>query len=385
MRVAKMVRQVLEGCSSVVHAARLAAVIKIVDGIVSAGRLSPATIGRNLHSAARPKHGIKCVDRLLGNSHMVKDRLFIFLALAHHLLKGCARPVILVDWTHTGGKHEALVAAVPIGGRALPIYVEVHPLKKLGNATIEKRFLSALKAILPPECRSIVVSDAGFKGPFFQAVLELGWDFLGRVRGTAKAISPDGRTVSKEEFYRRASVAPTDLGHFGLFVGQQLPCRLVMVRKRRKPGRRPAPPRCKEERELRQSALDPWLLATSISDVDADYVVSLYAKRMQIEETFRDAKNHRFGWSLGVVQLSSPQRMATLLLLATLAMVVVTLVGMGAERRGTHRAYQANTEKKRTLSFFVLACAIIRRGDLKHLLPEDFTLSLHLISRVASA
>jgi hypothetical protein len=106
---------------------------------------------------------------------------------------------------------------------------------------------------------------------------------------------------------------------------------------------------------------------------------------MQIEETFRDAKNHRFGWSLGVVQLSSPQRMATLLLLATLAMVVVTLVGMGAERRGTHRAYQANTEKKRTLSFFVLACAIIRRGDLKHLLPEDFTLSLHLISRGASA
>jgi len=55
---------------------------------------------------------------------MVKDRLFIFLAIAHHLLRGCARPVILVDWTHTGGTHEALVAAVPIGGRALPIYVE---------------------------------------------------------------------------------------------------------------------------------------------------------------------------------------------------------------------------------------------------------------------
>ena len=29
---------------------------------------------------------------------------------------------------------------------------------------------------------------------------------------------------------------------------------------------------------------------------------------MQIEETFRDAKNHRFGWSLGHVQLSTTQR-----------------------------------------------------------------------------
>jgi hypothetical protein len=127
---------------------------------------------------------------------MVKDRLFIFLAVAHHLLRGCARPVILVDWTHSGGTHEALVAAVPIGGRALPIYVEVHPLKKLGNAAVEKRFLCTLKAILPSECRSIIVSDAGFKGPFFQAAREFGWDFLGRVRGTAKAISSDGRTIS---------------------------------------------------------------------------------------------------------------------------------------------------------------------------------------------
>jgi len=229
------------------------------------------------------------------------------------------------------------------------------------------------------------VSDAGFKGPFFQAVRELEWDFLGRVRGTAKAISPDGQTISKEEFYQRASVTPTDLGTFGLFVGQHLPCRLMLVRKRRKPGRRPPLPKNKEEREFRQAALDPWLLATSVSDGDAGYIVSLYAKRMQIEETFRDAKNHRFGWSLGGVQLSTPQRTATLLLLAALALVVVTLAGMGAERRGVHRAYQANTQTRRALSFFVLACAIIRKGDLSDLSREDFAMSLASIPRVASA
>lgn len=372
MRVGDMLRQVVGGCSKVVHASRVAAVAKVVEGIVEAGRLVPASIGRSLPGTSRPKHGIKCVDRLLGNSHMARDRVYFQLSIAHHLLHGCARPVILVDWTHAGGTHQSLVAAVPIGGRALPVYLEVHPLKKLGNAAVERRFLCTLKAILPPECRPIIVSDAGFKGPFFEAVLEHGWDFLGRVRGTAKAKSSTGATISKQELYAHASIAAKDLGVFRLFVRKPIPCRLVLVRKRRKPGPKLPPPKNKEQRELRQSALDPWLLATSLRDGDADFIVGLYARRMQIEETFRDAKNHRFGWSLGQVQLSSLQRTTTLLVLAALALVVVTLIGMAAERRGDHRAYQANTVKKRrVLSFFVLACAILRR-DKADLSVDDF-------------
>jgi hypothetical protein len=386
MRVGAMVRQLLVGCDGIVHAKRLAAVIKVVEGIIRGGRLVPAAVGRSLPGRRRPKHGIKCVDRLLGNPGATRQRLFIFLALAHHLLRSCRRPVILIDWTQVAGTHQALVAAVPIGGRALPIYLEVHPLKKLSNAAVEARFLRSLSAILPSDCRPIVVSDAGFKGPFFQAVLDLKWDFLGRVRGTTKAISSDGvQKISKEHFYTQASITPQCLGSFGLFVKQRIPCRLVLVRKRRKPGRRPPPPRCKEERELRQAALDPWLLATSLAEGDAAHVVSLYAKRMQIEETFRDAKNHRFGWSLGDVQLSTPSRTAVLLLLATIALAVVTLIGMGAERQGAHRAYQANTERRRVLSFFVLGCAIIRLRDRQYLLLTQFRVSLTTICKAASA
>ena len=379
MRVVEMVRELVGGCSSVVHAVRVMAVTALVEGIIRGGRLSPATIGRVLSGGALPKHGIKRVDRLLGNPKMVGDRLFFFLAIAHRLLRGCARPVILVDWTQAGGQHVALVAAVPIGGRALPIYIEVHPLKKLGNATVEERFLCALKAIVPTECRSVIVSDAGFKGPFFQAVLDQGWDFLGRVRGTTKAVSSVGETISKEQFYARASTTPIEIGSFGLFVKQQIPCRLVLVRKRRRPGRKRPPPACKEEREMRLAALDPWLLATSMSDGDAASVVGIYARRMQIEETFRDTKNHRFGWSLGDVRLSTPQRTAVLLTLAALAFLVVTLIGMAAERRGAHRAYQATTEKRRVLSFLVLAAAILRRNPLDPCSLDDLLGSLTLI------
>lgn len=382
MRVETMVRELVGQCSSVVHAVRLATVISVVGGITRSGTLRPATIGRSVRGSALPKHEIKRVDRLLGNPKMICDRLHLFAAIAQRVLRGADKPVILVDWTQACGAHVALVAAAPIGGRAVPIYSEVHPLKKLGNAAIERRFVRTLKALVPPECRSIIVSDAGFKGPFFQAVRDVGWDFLGRVRGTTKAISSTGETISKEQFYARASITPVDLGAFSLFVKQRIPCRLVLVRKRRRPGPKRLPPACKEERELRQSALDPWLLATSLSDGDAAEIVRKYASRMQIEETFRDAKSYRFGWSLGTVRLTTPDRAAVLLALAAVAFLVATLIGMTAERHGRHRGYQANTEKKRVLSFLALAMAILRRNE-NLCSRSDFRFSLSRIPQLA--
>lgn len=84
--------------------------------------------------------------------------------------------------------------------------------------------------------------------------------------------------------------------------------------------------------------------------------------RRKIEETFRDAKNHRFGWSLRHVRCYSTERLSNLLLLTTLAIIAVTLLGFEAERRNLHRGYQA-TVKHRVLSFFVLGLAVLRRGE----------------------
>jgi hypothetical protein len=285
-----------------------------------------------------------------------------------------------------GGKHEVLVAAAPIGGRALPIYLEVHPQKKLGNAAVEDRFLKALSQVLPAGCVPTVVSDAGYKGPFFDSVVAQNWHFVGRVRGTAKALPPGGSAaISKEEFYAQATVTPQDLGRFGLFIGDPISCRLVLVRKRRKPGPKLPPPKCKEERELRQAALDPWLLATSITSGKAADIVSLYARRMQIEETFRDAKNHRFGWCLSDARTSTHQRTLILLLLACFAIAIATLIGLRAEAAGAHRAYQANTSRQRVLSLFVLACAMLQRGDYRFVALAHLKAALRLIRGLASA
>jgi hypothetical protein len=372
MRVVRMVRQVCRSCRDVVHAKRFEAVVAVVEAVVRAGRLTPAAVGRGLWGRTAPKHGIKRVDRLLVNPRLLAEQRTFFRAIAATVLRECKRPIVIVDWTQVLGAHRALVAAVPIGGRALPIYSEVHPEKLLGNSAVQGRFLQALRDVLPVGCKPIVVSDAGFHGPFFRDLIALGWDFLGRIRGTA-TVARQGLQVSKEQIYATATSTPRDLGDCELYsYPRQMSSRLVLVRKRRQPGRYLLPPSSRDEKEFRKSARDPWLLATSL-DLDASAVVAIYATRMQIEEAFRDAKNHRFGWSLGHVRTASPHRAQLLLLLAALAMLVVTLVGLSVESRGDHRAYQANTATRRVLSLFVLGNAVLRREASFRLPPIRVT------------
>jgi hypothetical protein len=374
MRVGYIVRKILRPCLDVVHAARFAALCAVVEAVIRARRASIAAMGRSLEGGTAPKHGIKRVDRLLSNGRLHLERAEYFKAIAAYLLRKIRRPLIIVDWTQAAGDLQALVAAVPIGGRAVPIYEEVHPLRKLGNARVQSRFLGVLQRVLPQGTNPIVVTDAGFHGPFFRAVLALGWDFVGRVRGTATARSADGTKFTKKELYRRASPIPRDLGWFRLYSWREgVDARLVVVRSRRKPGRR-RKSRSQDEAAIRRAARDPWLLATSLATGNAEQIVSIYSRRMQIEEAFRDAKNHRFGWSFRHVTTDSPQRLDALLLVVILGMLVASQVGRAMELSGKHRAYQANTASKRVLSFFVLGVAAIYRRE--RLPPSALTAAL---------
>ncbi len=365
MRVGRILRQVCRDCLPSVHAARFAAIAAVVEAITTAGRVVPAAIGRSIGGRTRPKHSIKRVDRLLGNPHVLAQRWVIFASVARWLLRNVPRPIILVDWTKVAEGYWALWAAVPLGGRALPIFHEVHPERRLGDERVQARFLRSLRDVLPDSARPIVVTDAGFHGPFFRAVLKLGWDFVGRIRGTAKLRFPSGgKPVTKRYLYAMATIVPQSLGTCRLYsAAKPLEARMVLVRSKRRPGRRAAP-RSKAEAAARQSARDPWLLATSMEEPAAQAIVATYALRMKIEETFRDAKNHRFGWSLRDVRSRSGERLTVLLLLAALGTIAVTLLGFEAERRRVHRAYQANTVSRRVLSHFVLGLALLRRAHV---------------------
>lgn len=363
MRAVRILRRLLKvEALATVHVARLKAVFFAVESLIHGGRLSLTAIGRAARGAVRPKHSVKRIDRLLGNRHLHGERLVFARALADLLLTQ-GRPMILVDWTKLSGKLYALVAAVPFRGRAVPLYVEVHNEKLYGTPKVEKRFLKALAKSIPPGIRPLIVTDAGYRTPWFSAVKALGWDYLGRLQGAVK--------VCLKGAWRRADRVrvgnkPIDLGQIPAVKTARTTHRVICARPAKKPKRRRQ--RSKYDRTSletrRRRAKANWVLATSLQTETAEQLIKLYARRMEIEEMFRDIKSARFGWSLEHARTQSPRRYEVLLLLAALAMLLVLLVGMVGENNDLHYAYQANTTRnRRVLSLVTLGRSIIARGD----------------------
>jgi hypothetical protein len=96
--------------------------------------------------------------------------------------------VVVVDWSdfQSGRQWAMLKAAVPVGGRAITLYERVFPFKRYNSPGAHREFLRALRSVLPEDCRPIIVTDAGFRGPWFREVESYGWDWVGRVRNQVK-------------------------------------------------------------------------------------------------------------------------------------------------------------------------------------------------------
>ena len=93
----------------------------------------------------------------------------------------------------------------------------------------------------------------------------------------------------------------------------------------------------------------PWLLATSLPHHRGagTRTKRIYAQRMQIAETIRDLKCHRFGFALRYAQTKRPERIEALLLVAALASFVLWLLGLAVADRQWAGHFQANTERRR--------------------------------------
>ena len=119
----------------------------------------------------------------------------------------------------------------------------------------------------------------------------------------------------------------------------------------------------------------PWLLATSLPHHRGagTRIKRIYAQRMQIEETIRDLKSHRFGFALRYARTKRPERLEALLLVAALATLILWLLGLAAADRQWARHFQANTERHRpVLSTVFLGQELWRNHRFKVRLAELF-------------
>ena len=395
MHVSRFLSQWLLRHRLISHCARAASLVKSVEPLLRGGKLSLTHLGRHRPGAARVKHQIKAVDRLLGNRHLHSERIGIYKALAQTLLSGLRRPVLIVDWSDFELRREWLMlkAAVPIGGRALTVFEQAYPFSQYNSPRAHRAFLQALHDVLPANCRPIIITDAGFRGPWFREVASHGWDWLGRIRNRIKYFNATtGRWCYTDSLYKHATPTTRHLGEVNLSERRRYTTRLYLVRSTQLPRPvRKHPRRTKRQNndsQYRRLYRAPWLLATSLPHHkhSCRLIKRLYSQRMQIEESFRDIKNHRWGFGLRYARCWSGKRLEVLLLISTLAMLALWLVGLHARQTGLARHFQANTERRRpVLSTVFLGQQLLLRQDTLPVLQHLRHLLRHLKRLISNA
>lgn len=360
-----------------IHARRLATLFEAVVAGVCGPALSLTAVGRRFAGATALRHKIKRADRLLGNRHLQQEAGSVYAALCRVLLARIPEPIILVEWSDLKADQSLhlLRAALPVGGRALTLYEEVHPQSKLNNRLVHIRFLRRLAERLPPGSEPIIVADAGFKVPFYRAVERRGWRWVGRVRGR-DFLRVKQHWVSCKTLFRRATATPTRLGLGHWVRSNPLEALLVLVKQppqgRRRKTAAGQRSRSKKSTQAARSAREPWLLVASprLSNLSARQVVRFYRQRMQIEEAFRDLKSQHYGEGLERSRSRRAGRFTVLVLIASLAAFLLWLLGTAATHQGVDQRLRPGSRKRNAYPRLFLARLLLTLETYRDLIKE---------------
>lgn len=378
MRATAVLQKLLRRSIPSLHLKRLSAITAVVGGALAGGRLTLSSLARSLDSSCPVRHRVKRVDRLLGNTHLHDERLQLYRLLCDLLIGDKPEPILIVDWSDLKADRRWLLlrASVWVHGFALPVYEEVHPLKRQHSPRVQRDFLLTLRTLLAEHVRPILVSDAGFRSPWFQEVERIGWHWLGRIRNRTM-VEFEGGWRHCKKLYPQATGTPQDLGEHGITRANPVTGRLALFRKSPKNRRHfncyGKVARNSNSRKSAQREREPWLIAASVSlrDKTALDLINLYRIRMRIEHSFRTLKSHQFGFAFEDSQSRSAERIAVLLLIHALALLLAWIAGWAAQRTGLRSQLKSNADRQQTsMSIITLGCMAISMLQL-HLSDHD--------------
>lgn len=307
-----------------------------VLGALHADRAGVAAIGRAAAKVREvsEKHSIKQVDRLLSNEKVDVPR--VQRRLVRRLMGERAEAVVSIDWTEFApdGHSTVVISLTTNHGRATPlVWLTVESRKLLGRrAEYEDKILKRLAAAVPSDLRVTVLADRGFADCGLYALLsdELKFEFVIRFKAGTVVQAANG------ELRRAGDWVPYN-GY-----ARRLPTALVTRRRHEV-----AAVVVVKHKGMKES----WCLATSRTD-HPDVIVELYSRRFDIEHSFRDEKDRRFGFGLYYATVGTPSRRDRLMLIIVLAAVISTVLGAAGESMGLDRKLRANTVDRRTHSLW---------------------------------
>lgn len=364
-----------------IHGKRLQAVMDVACSLQKKQNLSLTALGKGLSGGVALKHKIKKVDRLEGNNQLYEEIASIYVGLSSFLfnyLSFQADTPILIDLCYLKDDHEIqmLSAEIALKGRSIPLYREVF--KSGGLSGRASSFLSGLMQCIPKDKTVIFIMDAGFGEDWLKAIESLGWLWLTRIRqGKMLKLGSDKEWTTVKDFITEIGEKTKGYNEAFIMKEHNRACRLITTR--RAPGEKrklSRPPRNDKagSNHYRRLAQEPWILATNLpkEHFNAAHIVSYYAKRMQIEQSFRDLKSHQFGLSARYVRSKSIHRWGVKMLLAAIVQLMFWIIGVIAHSQNFQRVFQANTVRdKKVFSYFYLGQLMVEFDKL-HELTIDY-------------
>lgn len=369
-----------EGCPFI-HENRLNAVIDVSMALKDSQNLSLSAIGRSLQNSSSVKHKIKKVDRLEGNVKLHEELNTLYRGLSSYVLTYLSQdrslPIIIdVCFMKDDRAIQMLSAEVALKGRSIPLYRKVFREGELKEQTLD--FLQELTHCVPKGREVIIIMDAGFHCEWFKIIESYGWHWICRVRkGKSFKLSDTEAWITVEEFIPQVKDKTANYERILLTQRHEYQCRLVTTKRMAK-GRVVKTSRGHTTERLasgryRSAAKEPWLLATNLpNSFKGAQIVSLYAKRMQIEESFRDIKSHQFGLAGRYIRTKCIHRWGVKMLLAAIVQITYWVIGVIGHNQGMQKVFQANTVKDRKIfSYFTLGKLIIEHDKVHELIFDE--------------
>ena len=311
------------------HATRLKTISGVLWGGLRSFRTSLASIARAMKSGTSVRHRIKRVWRLVSNTGFRAE--VVMEALAREAEANEGMLAVALDWVELRNKCRALVAGLcRKDGRALPVAWKViwnsHP--ESSQNAVEDEFLERLAGYFTDPSRVVIVADRGFRRASLLKHLEsLGLHYVIRICENVRVAGERYEGVLGQHHLREGG--EEDLGWVQYREDGIVTTRVVS--------------------RWARGAAEPWYLATS-GEKSLKRVCEIYAMRMEIEESFRDLKSHRYGAALRYVELSEPARYERLFAIWAMSMWLLIAQGMEAIRRNLHLGLSSASNSRCDLS-----------------------------------
>jgi hypothetical protein len=241
------------------------------------------------------------IARFIDNDRVVSD--VVMQPFAREVLARAAaggQVVLIMDQTKASDRHQILMLSLRFGERALPLAWRVEATQGAIGFAVQKQLLDAITPWLPPQAEVCLMADRFYGTPDLIALaIAKAWGYRLRLKSNLR-VDMDGHKTSLAEHVtdKRPYLTNVALTH------RRIVTNIGIINE---PGHD-----------------EPWIIA--MSDTPG-YVTTLdYTARWGIEPMFSDFKSRGFG--LEQSQLRTPERLARLLLVMSLALYFAVSTGL---------------------------------------------------------